>query len=140
MPIHKMTLEGDVFVARAVGYLDNMDAKLWANALQNHAGNSLLPIAAVMDMVEVNRLCPTVTKIFSEISRNPNMRAVAIVISDSMASQNARVIDKLGEIPGVRVFPTHEEANRFARSRLTAPAVVGSGWGAATVSSFAFAF
>jgi hypothetical protein len=133
-----MTLESDLFVAKAVGYLDNTDLKLWSNALNNHASGNLFPIAAVVDMVEVNRLCPTVSKIIAEVVKNPNMRGVAVVISDSMMSQNARIIDKLGDIPGVRVFPTQEEAYRFAKARLSAPAVVGSR-GGMTVTSFAFA-
>jgi hypothetical protein len=134
MPIHKMTLEGNTFIAKAVGYFDNMELRLWANALNNHADT---PVAAVLDMVEVSRLCPTVTKIFIEAFKNPNMKAITIVMSDSMASQNMRVIDKLGEISGVRIFSTLEEAQRFTKARLTAPPVK-AGWNGATVSSFAF--
>jgi hypothetical protein len=134
MPIHKMTFEGNTFNAKAVGYFDNMELRLWANALNNHANT---PIVAVLDMVEVSRLCPTVTKIFTEAFKNPNMRGIALVISDSMASQNMRVIDKLGEISGLRVFMTDEEAHRFASARLSALSVK-AGWNGATVSSFAF--
>lgn len=132
-----MSLEGDVFFTRAVGYMDNLDGKMWANALQNHAETRLLPIAAIIDMVEVNRLCPTVTRTISEIVKSTSIRAVGIVISDVMISQNARVIDKLGEIPGVRIFATYEDAERFTTARLSAPAPMRGG--VATVSAFSFA-
>lgn len=138
MPIHRMTFEDQCFTAKAVGYFDNTELRLWANALNNHAESQSLPIVAVVDMVEVNRLCPTVTKIFTEAFKNPKMKGIALVMSDSMASQNMRVIDKLSDIPGVRVFATQEEAQRFARSRLSTP-TVKAGWGGATVSAFAFA-
>jgi hypothetical protein len=132
-----MSLEGEVFFTRAVGYMDNLDGKMWANALHNHAETRLLPIAAIIDMVEVNRLCPTVTKTINEIIKTASIRAVGIVISDSMISQNARMIDKLGEIPGVRIFATYEDAERFASARLSAPAPARGGM--ATVSAFSFA-
>jgi hypothetical protein len=137
MPIHKMSLEGDVFVTRAVGYMDNLDGKMWANALHNHADTHMFPIAAIIDMVEVNRLCPTVTKVINETIKASSIRGIGIVISDMMVSQNARMIDKLSEIPGVRIFATHADAERFAISRLNAPAAFGRG--GVTVNAFSFA-
>ncbi|MBC8170442.1 MAG: hypothetical protein H7X77_02175, partial [Anaerolineae bacterium] len=85
----------------------------------------------------VNRLCPTVTKTINEIIKASSIRAVGIVISDSMVSQNARMIDKLGEIPGVRIFATYEDAERFTAARLSAPAPARGGM--ATVNAFSFA-
>lgn len=128
MPIHRMYLEADVFVAKTVGYLDNLDAKMWANALRNHADTSVHPLNAVVDMVEVSRLCPTVIKILSELIKTQSTDKIGIVISESMASQNARVIDKLGEINGIRIFATYEDAYRFVQfSGAPATAACGAG-------------
>ncbi len=137
MPIHKMSLEGEIFTTRSVGYMDNSDGKMWANALRNHAADYRFPVPVVIDMVEVDRLCPTIPRVIQEALKNGDTSAVGIVISDSMASQNARAISKLSEIPGVRVFATAEDAHRFV---LTRPAAISKGgWNTMTVTAFSFA-
>lgn len=135
MPLHKMSLEGDVFFAKAVGYLDNMDGRMWANALQNHVGGHLLPMAAIIDMIEVDRICPTVTKIVAESIKLSNLRGIAIVVNPTMASQNTRVIDKLSEMSGVSMFSSMEDARRYANNRLTL--LIGSSLQGATFTAFA---
>lgn len=118
MPIHKMNLDDGVFFAKQVGYIDHVDARMWANALKNHARNSDIPIMAVVDMTEVDRLCPTAIKEFSASLQAGNVLGVLLVTGDSMASRNARVLSKLDELNGVRVFPTLDEARRFASTRV----------------------
>ncbi len=114
MPIHKMNFEGGVFFAKQVGYIDNVDVRMWANALGNHAGEAGMPVVAVVDMREVDRLCPTVLKVFTSILKIGNLRGVALVTSDMMASRNARVIEKLAQLPSVLVFSTLDDARRYA--------------------------
>ena len=114
MPIHKMNFEGGVFFAKQVGYIDNVDVRMWANALGNHAGEAGMPVVAVVDMREVDRLCPTVLKVFSGILKIGNLRGVALVTSDMMASRNARVIEKLAQLPSVLVFSTLDDARQYA--------------------------
>lgn len=120
MPIHKMHYEEGVFSAKTVGYLDNVDGRMWSNALKNYAKNDMLSMVAVIDMVEVNRICPTVIKAVAEGVRISNLNAIAIIMDSSMASQNARMIEKLTELPNVRVFYSYEDARRYVRSRLNA--------------------
>jgi len=117
MPIHRMTLEEGVFNAKAVGYFDSVDGRMWANALRNQArgGQALV---AVVDIVEVNRICPTILKAVAEVTRLTNFNGLALVIDPSRCSQITRVLDKLGELPDVRVFFSHEDAERYARGRL----------------------
>lgn len=118
MPIHKMSLDDGVFFAKQVGYIDHVDARMWANALKNHAKTSDSPIMAVVDMTEVDRLCPTAIKEFTSSLQAVNILGVLLVTGDSMASRNSRVLGKLNELNGVRVFPTLDEARRFANTRV----------------------
>jgi hypothetical protein len=121
MAIHKMNFADEVFFAKQVDYVDNVDAKMWVSALGKYAKNSASPIMAVVDASEVNRFCPTVVKLFAEALNLPNVRGIAIVTGDLMASQKARVVGSLSEIENIRIFSTTEDAQRFAQSRLHAP-------------------
>lgn len=40
MPIHNMNFESGVFFTRAVGYVDDVDVRLWATSLKNHDDNA----------------------------------------------------------------------------------------------------
>jgi hypothetical protein len=120
MPIHKMSCDDGIFSAKTVGYVDNVDGRMWSNALKNYAKIDMYVLSAVIDMVEVNRICPTVIKAIAEAARIPNIGAIALVIDSSMSSQNARAVEKLADLPNVRVFFSFEEARRYANSRLTA--------------------
>lgn len=137
MPIHKMSYEDGVFIAKAVGYFDNVDGRMWATALRNHAKNDYLPLAAVIDIAEVNRICPTVIKTITDSMRISNFSGIGLVVDSSMASINARALEKLIELPNVRIFYTREEAYRYARNRLNSG--IGSAY-AATYRAMAFAF
>lgn len=126
MPIHRMTVEDGVFLAKTVGYLDNMDGRTWSNALHKNA-----PQVAIIDLLDVDRICPTVVKIVADASRAPNLRTIMLVVSSTMSSQTARVVEKLAENANVRAFSTVEEAKRMARFQVTkaqspAPAVTAS--------------
>lgn len=142
MPIHKMNYDDGIFSAKTVGYVDNVDGRMWSNALRNYAKNDMYVLSAVIDMVEVNRICPTVIKAIAEAARIPNIGAIAIVIDSSMSSQNVRVIEKLADLSNVRVFFSFEDARRYAGSRLTAS--VGSsafaGMSVARAFSYSYAF
>ncbi|MFW5691473.1 MAG: hypothetical protein ACOCXZ_03125 [Chloroflexota bacterium] len=118
MPIHNMNFESGVFFARQVGYVDDVDARMWGNALKNYAQNADLPVVAVVDMREVDRLVPTVTRVFSGLLSAPNLAGIAIVAGELMGSRNARVLSKLCELENVRVFSTIDEARAFARMQV----------------------
>jgi hypothetical protein len=118
MPIHRMTIEDGVFAAKTVGYFDSVDGRMWANALRNQARGAAQPMVAVLDITEVNRLCPTIIKTVADVTRLPNFNGLAVVMDPSRCSQLCRVLDKLSELPEVRVFYTQDDAYRYARSRL----------------------
>ncbi len=118
MPIHNMKYEGGVFTAKQVGYIDNVDVKMWSNALKKHAKNNDLPLIALIDMREVERLVPTVTKVFAGALASPNVVGVAIIASDTMGSRNAAILSKLDQLNGVRIFSTMEQAAAYARSQI----------------------
>src|SRR5690606_27115527 len=112
MPIHRMNFENGIFAAKQVGYFDNLDGRMWANALHTHAKNDLLPLVAVVDIVEVSRICPTLVKTLTEVSKLPNLNGIAFILDPSMTSQHARIIEKLSEIPNLRFFQSSEDAYR----------------------------
>lgn len=134
MPIHRMSFDNGIFQSKNVGYFDNLDGRMWANALKKHATNDLLPLVAIIDIVEVNRICPTLVKIMGDVAKTPNLNAIAFIVDPSMTSQHSRVIDKLSDIPNLRFFSNYEDAYRFAKGRLQV--TVGS----SVSSSFAYAF
>lgn len=138
MPIHKMNFADGVFYAKQVGYVDNVDAKMWANALNKYAHGSTEPIIALVDAVEVNRLCPSVVKMFEDVLASPNVVGIAIATGDFVTSQKARVASTLSEIKGVRVFPEVSEAREYAQGR--ANSLLKKGWASSGVTSFSFAF
>lgn len=120
MPIHKMHYDSGVFFAKKVGYIDAVDIRMWANALSNYATEAGAPVVAVVDLREVDRLCPTVLKVFAAILKTANLRGVALVTSDMMASRNVRVIEKLAQFPDVLLFSTLADAQGYA-ARQTGP-------------------
>lgn len=129
-----MNFEGGVFFAKQVGYVDDVDARMWMNALKKYASGSDSPIVALVDMREVDRLCPTVLRVFSSLQSMDNLMGVALIASEQMNSRNAQVMSKLSAINGVRVFSTIDEGRSFARMRLN-PTVGGY----STAATFAFA-
>jgi hypothetical protein len=110
---------------------------MWANALRNQARGGQ-PLVAVVDIVEVNRICPTILKTVADVTRLANFNGLAVVIDPSRCSQLTRVLDKLGELPDVRVFFSHEDAQRYARSRLNR--ALGSAYAMTFATRPAFGF
>jgi anti-anti-sigma regulatory factor len=118
MPIHNMNFEGGIFTVKTVGYLDNIDARMWGNALKKYAKKSDTTIVAIVDMRQVERICPTVLKVVGGLVQQPNLRGIAIITSDSMASRNVSVMNKLQGTDGVRLFSTIEQAHAHAQTYL----------------------
>lgn len=118
MPIHTMHVDNAVFYARQVGYVDNVDIRMWANALKKYTGSSEVPMMAVIDLTDADRLCPTAIKILSSCVVNGNLLGVAIAAGDTMASRNAAVLEKIGKIANIRIFPTLDQANRYADTQV----------------------
>jgi len=118
MPIHKMNFSGNVFYAKQVGYIDAVDARMWASALAKYAKQSDSTIMSVVDMTEVDRLCPTVIKVLQKALMNGNVGGVVLVTSDMMASRNASVMGKMGKLDHVRVFSTVDDANSYVEAHV----------------------
>lgn len=118
MPIHNMAFDSGLFIARQVGYVDDVDARMWGSALKKHARGADGAIIALIDMREVERLVPTLTKVFSTALALPNLMGIIVVASDQMSSRNARVMGNLCDHSSVRVFSTMDEAMAFARTQL----------------------
>jgi hypothetical protein len=127
MPIHKMVLEDGVFYAKQVGYVDNVDGRMWASTLANHAKRAALPLIALIDITEVHRFCPTVVNLISSAVATPNVNAVIIVTGTSLNSQVVKIIDKIGRHSGLHFVPTMEEAILIAAAP-PAPPSGGSGY------------
>ncbi len=119
MPIHNMNYEAGVFFTKQVGYVDDVDIRMWHNALNKYAKNSDSPVMAIIDMREIDRLCPTSTKVLTNALALPNVVGIAIITSDLMCSRNARVFGTLDALKGVRIFATSTDAYTFAQSRLS---------------------
>lgn len=113
MPIHTMNFENGVFYAKQVGYFDSVDVTMWANALSNHAKRSGMSIMVIMDVTQVDRMCPTMTKAIKKAAGNGELLGVAIIASEMMASRNERVMSKLGALENVRLFNSMESARVF---------------------------
>lgn len=124
MPIHNMNFEDGVFFAKQVGYVDDVDARMWMNAFKKYANANTSPIVALVDMREVDRLCPTVLRVFNALQGMDNVMGVALIASEQMNSRNAQVMSKLSAVPSLRVFSTLDEGHSFARMRLN-PSVGG---------------
>lgn len=122
MPIHKMQFDDGVFYAKQVGYFDNVDARMWVSALKKYAANSPVPVVAVTDITEVDRLCPTVLKLLSDVLNTPNVSSIAIATGTCSTSQTTRVLRQLSELNGVRVFCSIDEARRYAAAKLRSSA------------------
>ncbi len=100
VPIHKMSFDDGMFFARQVGYIDYVDARMWANALGNHAENSGEPIMAVVDMLEVDRLCPTVIEVFETVLDKANVLGIVLVTGASIpVFTSHRIAPQYSSIP-----------------------------------------
>jgi hypothetical protein len=113
-----MQFEDGVFSARPVGYFDNMDMRMWVNTLNKYAGKYHGPVVAVMDIREVDRMCPTILKLLAGVMTTDNLNGVAVVAGNLMASQNARVLGKISELKGVRVFSSMDDAQRYVTKHM----------------------
>jgi hypothetical protein len=118
MAIEQMSFNDGVFFSKQVGYVDHVDVRLWFNALNNHACNSGLSIVVVVDMLDVDRLCPTIIDALELARTNPNLLGIAMVTADSMTSRNALVLEELKKMPDVRLFSSVEKALNYAQSQL----------------------
>ncbi|TVR21651.1 MAG: hypothetical protein EA396_07965 [Anaerolineaceae bacterium] len=113
-----MNYESGVFYSKQVGYVDNVDARMWHSALRKHTKTAESPLVAVVDMQQIDRLCPTVVQVFSAALALPDMLGVIIISDQVMGSRNERVMSKLSALPGVRVFSSAESAMAYARTQL----------------------
>jgi len=118
MPIHKMNFDGGIFYAKQVGYIDNVDARMWSSAVGKYAKGADAPIMAVVDMTEVDRLCPTVIKTLQKTLNDGNLIGIVLITSDMMASRNARVMGKMGALDHVRVFSSFDDAHAYVQANL----------------------
>lgn len=118
MPIHNMNYDSGIFFAKQVGYVDHVDIRMWHNALNKYASASDTSTVAVIDMRQIDRLCPTVTKIFTTALAIPNVVGIALIVSDAMYSRNDRVFKSLSELSGIRIFSNLDEGQTFAHTIL----------------------
>lgn len=115
MPIHTMNFNQGVFFARTVGYVDNVDGRMWGSALKEHARNSDVPVVAVMDLTGADRLCSTLPRVLADVITAENVAGVVLVVSGALASQQMRVFEKISRIQGVRAFDHLDDANGYAK-------------------------
>ncbi|GAB4326604.1 MAG: hypothetical protein Kow00117_13860 [Phototrophicales bacterium] len=118
MPIHNMHFESGVFFTRAVGYVDDVDLRLWATSLKHHTKKSDSPVVALVDLREADRLSPTMLKILVSTLQSGNVLAIGLITSDTMNSRNASIISKIGALQGLRMFTNIDDGYVFARQQL----------------------
>ena len=117
MPIHEMSFAENIFFTRQVGYIDHIDVSTWADTLATHAQQSDVPIMAVVTMLEVDRLCPTIIDVCARVLKMTNVLGIGVVTGNSMTPRDSRILGQLKTLPGVHLFPTLDRALRFARSQ-----------------------
>jgi len=118
MPINTMNFKDGVFYAEPVGYFDNVDGRMWANALKNYATKHPAPIVAIVDIHHVDRMCSTLAKILSTISQHENVLAIAITTGETMSSRHDRILQKLTDISNLRVFTRLSDAEHYVMSQM----------------------
>lgn len=107
-----------VFYAQTVGYVDNVDGRMWASALKQRVRSAGAPVVAVLDLTDADRLCSTLPRVFVDVLKDDQIAGIALVVTGALASQQARVLDKLVALEGVRVFTGLDMANSYARDLL----------------------
>ena len=118
MPIHEMSFDEGIFLTKQVGYVDHADIRMWANALGNYARNSDVAIMAVVDMLDVDRLCPTMIDVCAALLNTTHVLGLVVVTNAAMTPRNARLLGELKALPGVCLFSTLDKAITFAHSQL----------------------
>ncbi len=132
MPIHTMSFNEGVFHARTVGYVDNVDGRMWGSAFKQYARSSDVPIVAVMDLTDADRLCSTLPRVLSDVLSEVNIAGVILVVSGALASQNMRVFDKIDRMDGVRAVGDINTATTYANG------LINPGFGMYTAQASAF--
>ena len=120
MPIHTMNFTDRVFYAKPVGYWDNVDGRMWANAFKTHMKASTAPIVGMVDIEQVDRICSTIPKLLGELLlMNPDIIGLVFVTGQNISSQNSRALDKIYQLDRVKMVTTVSEAQAFAMRNLT---------------------
>jgi hypothetical protein len=107
-----------IFFSKQVGYVDHVDARTWVDTLVTCVRNKDTSVIAVVDMLTVDRLCPTVVVVCKVALDQGNVLGIVVVTNISMTPRNARVLDELKALSGVRLFSTVEKALQYAQSQL----------------------
>jgi hypothetical protein len=127
MPIETMSYDGNLFFTRMVGYADHIDIRRWGKALRKHADSSLTPTVAIVDLLEVTRICPTILAVCEMVSADRDVSGVWLVVGAATTVNNLQIIEALRMLPGIFVVSSVEKAMQAARSQLLPrPFSVGS--------------
>lgn len=118
MPIHKMSFEDGVFFTKLVGYANHIDARRWFKALDACNMNNDAAIVAVVDMLDVDRISPTLADLCEIALADQNILNIAIIINNTMTVHNPQIIETLKSLSGVHFFSSSQMAMTFARSQV----------------------
>lgn len=118
-----MVFEEGLFYCQMTGYVDAVDVRLWFNGLTTHVQRSEVPIIAVVDVSDAERVCPTMAERCESVRDRGNLLNIVVVTGDTRVSRNAQVFSRLEALPRVRLFAVLEKAMRFARGQLS-PGIV----------------
>lgn len=118
MPINTMSFNNNIFFTVPVGYFDNIDGRMWANALKTHAKKSASPVVALLDTRGVDRMCATLPKLLINALSYENVLAIGIVTSESMSSRHDRVLKQLIGMRDLRIFMSLADAEMFASNQI----------------------
>jgi hypothetical protein len=118
MPVVDISFSDGIFYSREYGVLDKDDARLWSDAAARYAAESDVPIVALIDAKEVERITPSARQIFARVSMTPNLEISVVAASDPNANRASRITGMVAINPTTFVFQDYEEARKYAIERV----------------------
>ena len=118
MPIEDIHFEKEIVFSRARGQIERADADKWLIAVQRCVEMKRGPIIAVMDALEATFISISARVVFAQTSRNANLLGLVVAANSIIAVQSFRLTGMLGERGHTHIFPTLDEARRFAENHL----------------------
>lgn len=115
MPITDIDFSNGIYYAKETGYITREDAELWAKYARKFAAESPTPIVALVDALDVTAIANEARQIFVKAAKTPNLKISAIASNAPIPTTATRIIGMMVDKDHTNVFPTFEEALRFAR-------------------------
>lgn len=127
MPIMDMHFKDGIFFACEVDYINEHDAREWAQRLEEYAADSATPIVTLIDAREATAISNEARRVFAQASETPNVCVAAVVVNQAnrLAVQQSRITALLSTVRkshDTHFFDSLEEAYQFASQHVAPPA------------------